>query len=123
MRARRISAWRAADPEVAFVLRGVIKNVEEACESESREQREAARIEREVAAVVRRLVSRVEHTSSEFEALVGGEEYERDQLAKLDTFLTSLGASPGPDCVPGVDHSARRAPVWWHGWRHRLVLL
>ena len=96
-----LSAWRAADPEVAFVLRGVIKNVEEACESQSREQREAARIEREVAAVVRRLVSRVEHTSSEFEALVGGEEYERDQLAKLDTFLTSLGASPGLIAYPG----------------------
>ena len=95
-------AWSEADPEVASVMRQLIRNVEEACDADARQRK----IEREVSAVVRRLVSRVEHTSTEFEALVGDPEYERQQLAKLDQYLTSIGGRPGL--------------VFWPGWTIRL---
>ena len=95
-------AWRDADPEVAGVMRTLVRAVEDACDADARERK----IEREVGAVVRRLISRVEHTSTEFEALVGDPDYERQQLQKLDQYLVSLGAASGL--------------VFWPGWTIRL---
>ena len=66
--------WRCVEPDVALVMRALIRNVEESCEDDARARREHERIEREVAAVMRRVVSRVEHTSEAFEKVKRGAE-------------------------------------------------
>ena len=101
-----LDVYRGVEPELVVVMRHLIRGVESDCEQEMRARREQARIDREVSAVVRRLVSRVEHTSTEFERQCAQPGFERQHIEKLGAYVASLGG------VPGL--------VSWPGWTIRL---